>query len=121
MISSLHSDATLSRIQIDRITRTFHLFLNTNYVNDIKKSFMETNLNHVIEKFDIFQNIFGDLDTEYKRNKLLTKFGYYIKPERIFFGTIDVRNKNVLNTENVYGQLISLRKVLKLFFEIDYI
>lgn len=57
IISSLHSDATLSRIQIDRITRTFHLFLNTIYVNDIKKSLMDTNLNHVIEKFDIFQNI----------------------------------------------------------------
>lgn len=98
MISSLHSDATVSRIQINRIMRLFHLFLNTSYVNDFKKciSLTESNSNHIIEKFEIFQNIFSELDSKYKRNKILTDLGYYIKPKRIFFGTMDVRNENAL-------------------------
>lgn len=77
MISSLHSDATLSRIQIDRITRIFHLFLNTSYVNDLKNgiSLTESNSYHIIQKFEILQNVFSDLDSEYKRNKLLTNLG----------------------------------------------
>lgn len=121
MISSLHSDATLSRIQIDRIMRIFHLFLNTSYVNDFKKciSLTESNSNHIIEKFEILQNFFSDLDSEYKQNKLLTNLGYYIKPKRIFFGTMDVRNENALKTKNVYGQLILLKEILKIFFEIS--
>jgi len=122
MISSLHSDATLSRIQIDRITRIFHLFLNTSYVNDLKKyiSFMESpNSNHIVEKFEILQNVFSNLESEYKRNKLLTNEGYYIEPTRIFFGTMEVKNENALKTVNVYGQLISLKQVLKAFFEIS--
>lgn len=85
MISTLHSDATLSRIQIDRIMRIFHLFLNTSYVNDlkicIKSSLTESNSNHIIEKFEILQNVFSDLDSEYKRNKPLINLGYYIEPK----------------------------------------
>jgi len=123
MISSLHSDATLSRVQIDRITQIFHLFLNTKYVNTLKEcikmSLTETNSNYIIKNFEILQNVFSDLDSEYKRNKLLTNLGYYIKPKQIFFGTMDVRNKNALRTENVYGQFISLQKLFKVFFEID--
>lgn len=120
MISSLHSDDTLSRIQIDRIMRIFHLFLNTSYVNDLKKciSLTESNSNHIIEKFEILQNAFSDLDSEYKRNKLLTNLGYYIKPKRIFFGTMDIRNENALKIQNVCGQLIPLKEILKIFFEI---
>jgi len=53
-----------------------------------------------------------------KRNKILTNLIYNIKPTPIFFGTIETRDKNKLKTETVYGQLISLQKVLKIFFEI---
>lgn len=34
---------------------------------------------------------------------------------------MDVKNRNALKTQNVYGQFISLKKILKVFFEIDNI
>lgn len=37
--------------------------------------------NYIIEKFAILQNVFSDLDSEYKRNKILSDLGYYIKPK----------------------------------------
>jgi len=77
------------------------------------------NSKHIVEKFEILQNVFSNLDSEYKRNKLLTNEGYYIKPTRVFFGTMEVKNENALKTVNVYGQLISfIKQVLKAFFEI---
>lgn len=121
MISSLQSDAALSRIQINRIMQLFHVFLNTNYINNLKKSisFIESpNSSNIIEQFEILQNVFSNLDSEYKRNKLLTNLGYYIKPARVFFGTMEEKNENVLKTVNVYGQLIPLKEILKIFFEI---
>lgn len=121
MISTLQSDATLSRVQIDRITRIFHSFLNTNYVNDLKKeisSIESLNSSHILEKFEILQNVFSDIDTEYKRDKLFKNLGYYIHPVSIFFGTMEVNGENGLKTINVYGQLIPLKEVLRIFFEI---
>lgn len=121
MISSLQSNATVSRIQIDRITRMFHSFLNTSFVNDLKHeiSLMESpNSNDIVEKFEILQSVFSDIDNEYKRNKLFQNLGYYIQPIPIFFGTIEVKDKNGLKTESVYGQFIPLKEVLKTFFGI---
>ncbi|EFN77041.1 hypothetical protein EAI_10271, partial [Harpegnathos saltator] len=57
--------------------------------------------------------------SEYKRNKLLTDMGHNIKPVKIFFGTMEVRNNIEVKTQNVYGQLIPLRKVLEIYFEIS--
>lgn len=37
LVSSLHADAILSRVQIDHITRIFNSFLNNSYMNDIKR------------------------------------------------------------------------------------
>jgi len=119
MISSLQSNATVSRIQIDRITRIFHSFLNMNFVNDLKKeiSLMESpNSNDIVEKIEILQSVFSDIDTEYKRNKLLQILSYYIQPVPIFFGTMEVKDKNGLKTENVHGQLIPLKKSIKNIF-----
>jgi len=83
------------------------------------------NSNDIVEKMEILQSVFSDIDTEYKRNKLLQILGYYIQPVYqyyqpvpIFFGTMEVKDKNGLKTENVHGQLIPLKKVLKIFFEI---
>lgn len=76
------------------------------------------NSKYILENFEIFQHVFKDLDNEYKRNKILTNLGYNIEPTPIFFGTIETRDKDALKTENVYGQLISLQKVFKVFFEI---
>lgn len=121
LISSLHADATLSRLQIDRITRIFHSFLNSKYVNDIKGkiSLIESADSDIIEYFEILQNVFNDIDSEYKRDKLLTDIGYNIKPIQIFFGTMEIRNDVGLKVQNVYGQLIPLRQVLKAYFEIS--
>lgn len=121
-ISSLQSDATLTRTQIDRITRILYSFYNTKYFNDLKQhiSAIESpNSNNIIERFETFQRVFKELDNEYKRNKILTELKYYIEPTRIFFGNIDTRNKDALKTVDVYGQLISLKEVFKVFFEID--
>lgn len=119
-ISSLQSDATLTRIQSDRIARILHTFLNTKYFNDLKEKIfaMESlNAKYIVDNCEIFQNLFSDLDTEYKRNKILGNLGYYIEPTPIFFGTRETRKHDLLQIENVYGQLISLHKVLKVFFE----
>lgn len=120
MISSLQSDATFSRKQSDRITCMLYAFFNTRYFNNLKQEIsakISPNSKYIVENFDMFQHVFKDLDNEYKRNKILTNLGYNIEPTPIFFGTIETRDKNVLKTENVYGQLISLQKVLKVFFE----
>lgn len=122
MISSLQSDPTLSRIQSDRIARLLYSFLNTKYFNNLKQqisAMQSQNSKYIVENFEIFQHVFKDLDNEYKRNKILTNLGYNIEPTPIFFGTVEIRNKDALKTDNVYGQLISLQKVLKVFFEID--
>jgi len=44
--------------------------------------------------------------------------GIIIKLTRVFFGTMEVKNENALKTVNVYDELISLKQVLKAFFEI---
>lgn len=36
------------------------------------------NSKNIVENFEIFQHVFKDLDNEYKRNKILTNFGYNI-------------------------------------------
>lgn len=121
LVSSLHADATLSRVQIDRITHIFHSFLNSNYMNDIKSGIAlieSPDSGHILEQFKLLQDVFVDIDSEYKRNKLLTSIGYYIEPIKIFFGTMEIRNDNGLKTQNIYRQLIPLRKVLKIYFEV---
>lgn len=49
---------------------------------------------------------------------MLTTLGYNIAPTPTFLETIETKNKEALKTENVYGQLISLQKIFKVFFEI---
>jgi len=84
------------------------LIVFQNYVNDLKKyislwKYISPNSNHIVEKFEILQNVFSNLDSEYKRNKLLINEGYYTKPTRVCFGTMEVKNENALKTVNVYG------------------
>ena len=122
LMSTFHADHTLNRSQIQNFISSFHKFLNSPFMNKLKKLILSNIKQDMIEtidqKFSSLQGICLNLNTEHKRFKYLEEHKLYIKPQPVDFGTAQREKKGKLETAVVKGQLIPLDVVLKTFFEL---
>ncbi|KYN30159.1 hypothetical protein ALC57_00385 [Trachymyrmex cornetzi] len=76
----------------------------------------------ICSKLGVLKNPFEGLHSEYLRLKFLKKLGFYTAPKEYIIAsdmfTKKVNGKVLINTDNVKGQYIPLRKFLKIFLEL---
>jgi len=91
-------------------------------LDTLEKSNSDKNsISKVSVMFDVVNNPFIHLKTEYNKLKVLEELGVYIKPIEIAIGS---RNKNITKHDNIVINLVNvnicfipLRCIFKVFFE----
>lgn len=73
-------------------------------------------------KLNVLKNPFENLKSEYLRLQFLKKLGFYIAPKEYKIApdmfTKKIHDKVLVEVDNVKGQFIPLRKILKVFLEL---
>lgn len=125
LISKWYNEAVVPRNKLQILVNDLSGF-NDNCMQVLKKEVVHhlernncdiNSISKISVMFDIINNPFINLKTEYKRLKVLEELGVHIKPIEIAIGS---RNKNI-SKDNLSAKVnicfIPLRCVLKVFFE----
>jgi len=129
LVSKWYNEAVVPRNKLQTLVNDINGFndkcmqvLKKEVLQNLEKNKSDVNsISKISVMFDVINNPFINLKTEYKRLKVLEELGVYIKPIEI---TIGCRNNNVTEQDNIVMDLINvkicfipLRCVFKAFFE----
>lgn len=130
LVSKIYIKPGLPRNQVDSVIEDFSSFLGGSFLTILKEKVLDalkTNaeveaISSIKEMFESLSNPFNHLSTEYKRIMYFQSIGVYISPKTydIDFHIGRKKTKQGVKPEmiQVTGQCISLRHVLKKFFEL---
>ncbi|XP_011859686.1 PREDICTED: uncharacterized protein LOC105557127, partial [Vollenhovia emeryi] len=131
LVAKIYSKSGLPRNQVDSVIKDFSCFLGGSFLTILKEKVIDALknchakvevINSITEMFESLCNQFEHLSTEHKRMTYFQSISAYIPPESY---CIDFRLERKNTKEGVKpqmtqvtGQCISLRHVLKNFFEL---
>ncbi|XP_011858483.1 PREDICTED: uncharacterized protein LOC105556038 [Vollenhovia emeryi] len=131
LISQINTKPGLPRNQVESIIENICSFLSGSFLNILEQKVLNTlstchakaeDINSIQDMFKSLSNPFHHLSTEYKRIKYFKSTGAYIPPETYYIDSCiekkNTKNGVKLQMKPVTAQYISLRKVLKKFFEL---
>jgi len=129
LISKWYNEAVVPRNKVQILINDLNGF-NDNCMQILKKEVLdnlkknnsdENSISKISVMFDVINDPFQNLKTEYKRLKVLEELGVYVKPIEIAIGS---RNKNITKNDNIVISLVNvnicfilLRCIFKVFFE----
>lgn len=129
LISKWYNEAVVPRNKLQILINDLNGFndkcmqiLKKEVLDNLKKNNSDENsISKISVMFDVINDPFQSLKTEYKRLKVLEELGVYVKPIEI---TIGSRNKNITKNDNIVINLVNvnicfipLRCIFKVFFE----
>ncbi|CAH1117061.1 unnamed protein product [Phaedon cochleariae] len=123
LICRLYGQLSMPRKEVQNIIEDFqdcfmiplHTLKNKISLSEFKSDSEKKNILQMFEELD---NIFLNLNSEYRRMNHLENTGYYIKPEQITIGQHLVLNsRGILKPTELSYQFISLKKTLKMLFQ----
>ena len=130
-LAKLHNHNSIPRSVVQTIVDYTQDFHETGYLELLKEKVLnifekdstsEKDIQDIKIMFNICQNPFEDLNTEYKRLKFFKSTGYFIEPQPYVIGQTEVskleNSVTVKVPKNVEGQFISVREILKRFLEL---
>ncbi|KAF2884895.1 hypothetical protein ILUMI_21266 [Ignelater luminosus] len=125
-ISKLYNSSTLPRSHVQMVIEATTELLSGNFVISLKESVLNTLLNKSYDKedidklgqlFEMFQNPFHNLSSEYLRLKAFEKTKSLLQPIQYVIGTKYDTKDHLYKSIDVTAQFIPLRIVFKKFFE----
>lgn len=129
--AKLYSSTTLNRTQVQKIIDYINDHSSSGYLDVLKSKIdlmlqdtdqREEDVRHLNEMFSALKNMFFGLETEYLRVKALEGNKCYISPISYIIGPGEkMRNLDghaILTPSDLRGQHISVRQVLKTFFQL---
>lgn len=122
-ISKLYSIATLSRSAIQEIIVTVSDLFSSGILSILKKNVSSGDMTEEsCAMLTSLENIFGELDTEYKRFQHFENSSCFVKPISYFIGSNVVpkrkRGNVSLELEKKFSYFVPMRSQLKLFLSI---
>lgn len=133
LVSSFYNETSMNRKHVQTIIDTTHMFLKDVLFSHLKPNVLnilrnaeDTTLYKIEQIFNLFENPFESLDSEFKRFKYFKENGTLIEPESYVIGQQTIGKKidsnYVIVPTNVTGQYIPVKSVLsKLFALPDFL
>lgn len=131
-ISKFYDIPEISRTVVQLIIDSVSNFLSSGFINIIKERIqslfnmpkidLKNELENILQMLDMLTSPFFHLNTEYKRFKYFENKETFLKPIPHILGVTHDRKQRsgcvTLELKNAYAYNISMRKTLKLFFEL---
>lgn len=125
--SSFYNELSMNRRHVQTIIDTTHMFIKNILFSYFKPNIFnlfrnidDTTQYKIEQIFNLFENPFESLDSEFKRFKYFKEKGILIEPESYVIGqqTIGekINSKYVIVPTNVIGQYVSVKSVLQKLF-----